>query len=126
MKGILINPFDKTIKEVTITYNLEDIHILCNFSIFNIVSPLWDTIHQLNNKMYVDDEGLFKPNQRYFKLHGNNYAGKALIVGNDTGETTTTSFELQDMKDLVTWLPDDHKETPYVEFEVLQDLGRLK
>tara|TARA_Y100000034_G_scaffold125078_1_gene174172 strand:- start:44 stop:424 length:381 start_codon:yes stop_codon:yes gene_type:complete len=126
MRAILINPFDKTIKDVTITHDFKDIQILCNFSIFNIVSPFWDTIHHHNNRMYIDDEGLYKPDQRYFKLHGNNYAGKALIVGIDEDENTSTSFELQDIKDFVTWLPDDHKETPYLEFEVLQDLGRLK
>ena len=59
MRGILINPFDKTIKEVNILGNIEDIYLLTECKTFDVVA--------LSDKddVYVDDEGLLKDN-RYF------------------------------------------------------------
>ena len=65
-------------------------------------------------------EGLLMNNQRYFTLLGtglNNFAGKALLLSHDDeGETTATNWTLQDVKNMVEWLPETHRETPYMEF----------
>ena len=118
MKGILINPFDETIKEVNISGNIEDIYLLTECNLFDIVSIT------PNEDMYIDDEGLLKNNQRYFTLLGtglNNFAGKALLLShNDEGETTSTNWTLQQVKNMVKFLPEGHKETPYMEFRVLK------
>ena len=34
----------------------------------------------------------------------------------DEGESVATTFTLQEVKDMVEWLPEGHKETPYMEF----------
>ena len=48
---------------------------------------------------------------------GANYAGKALLLSHDDeGETTATNWTLQDVKDMVEWLPETHREIPYMEF----------
>jgi hypothetical protein len=48
---------------------------------------------------------------------GANYAGKALLLShNDEGETTGTNWTLQDVKSMVEFLPETHRETPYMEF----------
>ncbi len=118
MRGILINPFDETIKEVSILGNAKDVYLLTDCTRFDVVSIT------PNEDMYVDDEGLLKNNQRYFTLLGTglvNFAGKALLLShNDEGETTSTTWTLQQVENMVKFLPDGHREEPYMEFRVLE------
>jgi len=114
MKGILINPYDTTIKTTEYTGDYREIYDLVSCRTFDCVriTP--------NEDMYIDDEGLLMDNQRYFTLRGtglNNFAGKALLLSHDDeGETTGTNLDLQMVEDMVEWLPEGHKETPYMEF----------
>ena len=113
MKGILINPFDETIKEVNISGNIEDIYLLTECRTFDIVA--------LSDKddLYVDDEGLLKDN-RYFTIYGKAIAGRGLIMAHDIeGNSISTILSLQEIEDVVEWLPKGHKEEPYMEFKVL-------
>ena len=113
MKAILINPFDQTIKETEYTGDYREIYSLVECRTFDCVRL---TPHE---DMYIDDEGLLIDNQRYFRMLeiGANYAGKALLLSHDDeGETTATNLTLQDVKDMVEWLPETHRETPYMEF----------
>ena len=112
MKGILINPFDETIKEVVYTGDYREIYDLVECRTFDCVS--------LDNEddMYIDDEGLLMDNQRFFSINGRNYGGKGLLLSHDDeGETTGTNLDLQMVKDMIQWLPEGHKETPYMEFK---------
>ena len=111
MKGILINPFDETIKEVIYTGDFREIYDLVDCTTFDVVN-IYDT-----QDMYVDDEGLLINNQRFFSINGRNYAGKGLLLSHDDeGETTSTNLDLQMVQDMIEWLPEGHKETPYMEF----------
>ena len=113
MKGILINPFDTTIKEVVYTGDYREIYDLVDCTTFDCVR-IYET-----QDMYIDDEGLFKNNQRYFRMVeiGANYGGKALLLSHDDeGETTSTNLDLQMVQDMIEWLPEGHKETHYMEF----------
>jgi hypothetical protein len=113
MKGILINPFDTTIKEVVYTGDYREIYDLIGCRSFDCV------LFYGTQDMYIDDEGLLKNNQRYFRMTelGANYGGKALLLSHDDeGETTGTNLDLQMVEDMVEWLPEGHKETPYMEF----------
>ena len=113
MKAILINPFDQTIKETEYTGDYREIYSLVECRTFDCVRL---TPHE---DMYIDDEGLIIDNQRYFRMVeiGANYAGKALLLSHDDeGETKATNWTLQDVKDMVEWLPETHRETPYMEF----------
>ena len=113
MKGILINPFDTTIKEVVYTGDYREIYDLIDCRSFDVAMA------KENNDLYLDDEGLLKNNQRYFRMVelGANYGGKALILAhNDEGESTATTLTLQEVEDMVEWLPEGHIETPYMEF----------
>ena len=117
MKGILINPFDETIKEVEYTGNWRDISLLIDCELYDIV------VLSDEDTMYIDDDGLLKNNNRYFSWDGRNFEGKGLIIGNRSGEGTdnlNTTFELQEVIDRVEFLPDGHRETPYMEFRVLE------
>lgn len=114
MRGILLNPFDQTVKEVNILGNIQDIYLLTECTIFDVVRL------SESDDMYVDDEGLLKDN-RYFSWSGRNFAGKALILGHDDeGETIATTYDLQEVVDRVEWLPEGHRETPYMEFKAWQ------
>lgn len=114
MRGILINPFDQTIKEVTIVGNIQDIYLLTDCTIFDVVRL------SESDDMYVDDEGLLKDN-RYFSWSGRNFAGKALIMGHDDeGNSISTTYDLQEVVDRVEWLPEGHQEVPYMEFKAWQ------
>ena len=113
MKAILINPFDQTIKETEYTGDYREIYSLVDCRTFDCVRL---TPHE---DMYIDDEGLLIDNQRYFRMLeiGANYAGKALLLSHDDeGETTGTNWTLQDVKSMVEFLPETHRETPYMEF----------
>jgi hypothetical protein len=113
MKAILINPFDQTIKETEYTGDYREIYSLVDCRTFDCVRL---TPHE---DMYIDDEGLLIDNQRYFRMLeiGANYAGKALLLSHDDeGETTATNWTLQDVKSMVEFLPETHRETPYMEF----------
>ena len=111
MKGILINPFDETIKEVVYTGNFREIYDLTDCRTFDCVRLT------IENDMYVDDEGLLIDNQRYFSIKDRNYAGKALILSHDDeGDSASTTFTLEEVKDMIEWLPEEHRETPYMEF----------
>jgi hypothetical protein len=113
MKAILINPFDQTIKETEYTGDFREIYSLVDCRTFDCVRL---TPHE---DMYIDDEGLLINNQRYFRMLeiGANYAGKALLLSHDDeGETKATNWTLQDVKDMIEWLPETHRETPYMEF----------
>ena len=110
MKGILINPFDETIKEVMYSGNFREIYDLIDCRTFTVV--------RLNNvdDMFVDDEGLLIDN-RYFTIVNKNYAGRALIMSHDDeGDTVGTELTVQDIESVVQWLPEGHRETPYMEF----------
>ena len=113
MKAILINPFDETIKETEYTGDYREIYHLIDCTTFDVAMV------KENNDLYIDDEGLLKDNQRYFRMLdiGANYAGKGLILAhNDEGESVATTFTLQQVKDMVKWLPEGHVEEPYMEF----------
>jgi len=111
MRGILINPFDQTIKEVVYTGDYREIYVLTDCQTFDVVR-LSDA-----DDMYVDDEGILKDN-RYFSWSGRNFAGKALILAHDDeGDTIETTYDLQEVVDRVEWLPEGHRETPYMEFK---------
>ena len=88
MKGMLINPFDRTIKKVTLAEGdtLEQIYTLLKCTLIDSVSVI--PLHSL----YVDDEGLFVKDQRYFDItydkNSHTLAGRALLVGyNNKGES---------------------------------------
>ena len=111
MKGILINPHDETIKEVVYTGDFREIYDIVDCRTFDVVN-IYGT-----QDMYVDDEGLLINNQRYFSMNDRVYAGKGLLLSHDDeGESTSTNLDLQMVEDMVEWLPEGHKETPYMEF----------
>ena len=115
MKGILINPFDHTVKEVDILGNLEDCYLLMNCSTVDAIQ--FDD----DNTLWKDDEGLLRENM-YFRIRGRNLAGNALLMGYDyeTGNNIDVKYiTALSVEDEIEWLPRGHREEPYMEFRVL-------
>tara|TARA_B100000780_G_C20719638_1_gene286035 strand:+ start:72 stop:419 length:348 start_codon:yes stop_codon:yes gene_type:complete len=111
MKAILINPFNQTIKEAVYTGDFKEIYDLVECRTFDCV--YLDNVEVL----YVDDEGLLQGDTKYFSINGKVLAGKGLVLGTDAdGETIETGLTLQMVKDMVEWMPEGHRETPYMEF----------
>jgi len=110
MRAILIDPFTKTITEVEYSGDYKQIYKLINCDTFT-VSCLSDA-----DDLFLDDEGLLKDN-RYFTWNGHPFAGKGLILAHDDeGDTISTTYDLHEVLDRVEWLPEGHKEEPYMEF----------
>tara|TARA_R100001377_G_scaffold35586_1_gene19653 strand:- start:1078 stop:1434 length:357 start_codon:yes stop_codon:yes gene_type:complete len=103
MKGYLINPFDQTIKSVILSdvdSNLHQIYTLCDCKLIDAVYSIDD------HTVFVDDEGLFVKNQRYFKLCGQPLAGKALVLGNgEEGDSIDAKLWVEDtLEERIEWV----------------------
>ena len=112
MKAILINPFNQTITEVEYSGNFKEIYKLIDCSTFDCINI------DDNNTLFVDDEGLLQQNRYFYWKDYTNLAGKALIIGVDyqTGEDCETSWSLQEVENMVEWLPEVHEEEPVMNF----------
>jgi len=114
MKGYLINPFDQTIKPVTLEKEntLQQIYTLCGCQLIDAVYSIDD------HTVFVDDEGLFVENQRYFKLHDQPLAGKALVLGvNEEGDSTDVKeWVHHHLNNLVDWVAEGITYKPSMSF----------
>tara|TARA_Y100001973_G_C5182204_1_gene325550 strand:+ start:1077 stop:1433 length:357 start_codon:yes stop_codon:yes gene_type:complete len=115
MKAILINVKDQSITEVEHDNTLDNIYELLNCRTFDVVR-----IDQVNS-IYVDDEGLFVDNQRYFEYGGDaqavRLAGNGLILGvDDEGNSISPTITLEQVKGRVGFLPTDFNMEPSIDF----------
>ena len=109
MTGILIDPFLKKVTNVNVgtDHTLQDMykHIGCsmvevvNYKHISVVEDIW-----------VDEEGLLKGDQRFFKvsnlpyLHHGVIAGRGLILrSDDTGGTISTSLTIEEVLPRISW-----------------------
>jgi|TARA_R110000824_G_scaffold122497_1_gene279694 hypothetical protein len=96
MRGILIDPTAKSVNEVDYTGDYKQIYKLCDFSVFDCFQI--DPEHTL----FVDDEGLLKDNNDFFRILGgspHSFAGKGLILGlNDSGASVGSELSVEDIK----------------------------
>lgn len=111
IQTILIDPFDQSMSYVHISSDdIKDYYSVMQCSCFDVVTLGGGLI------MYVDDEGLLKDNM-YFSLGGTNYAGRSILANEtDDGGTTDCSLTIEEVKEKLVWLPDDHREEPFMKF----------
>lgn len=105
MRGILINPQDRTITEVEYNGDYRQIYALIDADLFDCV--------RIDEKetIYVDDEGLINGKARsvgLFYFTGDNpvvLAGKALILStDDEGESIATNMTVEQVAARVDWV----------------------
>ena len=110
MKAILIDPFNQEVKEIKIGGTLQDIYDATDCDTFDIVN------YSKTTDIYVDDEGLLKESNRYFKIfNGNVYAGKGLLLDtDDEGNSTDVSVSVLQVQSSVRFLPEGFKVEPMI------------
>ena len=104
LNGILIDPFLKKITNVKVKNDLKDFyrHLDCNMVevvSFGDVNDLW-----------VDEEGLLKRDQRFFKVHNLQFGHHGVIEGKaimlkcgDEGGTESTTLDIHEVTPRISW-----------------------
>lgn len=104
MNAYLIDPFTQTITQVEHDGKIDNIYAMIGAELFDCA-----TFNEHYDGVFVDDEGLYKTDQAFFRLHRNNelvLAGKGLVLGCDaeTGESRSPIVSLDEMKKLVDFV----------------------
>ncbi len=106
MTGILIDPYLKKLTNVNVgTDNtLQDMYKHIGCSMVEVVS-FGDM-----NDLWVDEEGLLKRDQRFFKVHNLPFGHHGVIVGRalllkcgNNGGTESTTLEIEDVMPRISW-----------------------
>ena len=111
---LLINPFDKTVTPVYYDGELSSLYALLGCTTVDCVCcGRYD--------LFVDDEGLFKPDQKFFAVFDYPHqplAGMALAVGTDEeGCTVPANITLEELDARVLWIDGIEWEDDNVELE---------
>ena len=110
MKAILIDVKNEEVREVEFDDTLKNIYELVDCSTFDVVR-----INETDG-IYVDDEGLFVEDQRFFIYHGTNrdgshgrvqaLAGNGLILGVDSeGNSISPTLTVEEVREAVDFQP---------------------
>ena len=96
MRAYLIDPFARSVKQVEYRGAIEEIYSFIQADCFDCCR--FSTAH--NDGVFVDDEGLFKPDQEFFMI--GNYpsplAGRGLVIGCDSeGESISAKSSVDDL-----------------------------
>jgi hypothetical protein len=105
MRAILIDPFTQTIEEVDYSGDYKDIYGLIECDLFTTVY----LPNTSDDTLFVDDEGLYVENQRFFKIDGfeQPLAGRGLLLGTDEeGESVDCMSTVEEVKAIVSWEKD--------------------
>lgn len=116
LRVILIDPFKEKIRVAYPSLNDYMKSIKAWMDVRHIDIVTLDDKHML----IVDDEGLLKNPNRYFRWEplNKNLAGKAVIVGyNEEGETTDARYHPRDVEDkFVRWIQEGYSEEPFMQY----------
>ena len=110
LTGILIDPFLKKVNTVKVENDLKDFyrHIGCSMvEIVNLTQYIDNTYVQ---DIWVDEEGLLKNDQRFFKVSDLPFGHHGVIVGRalllkcgDTGGCESTTLSIEDVLPRISW-----------------------
>ena len=100
MRTILIDPVAHSFTEVEYNGDWKTIskHIGCD---------LFDVVFTEIGDVYVDDEGLLKPNQKFFVIDGcSPLAGCGLVFGrvDEEGDTTPATISIEELEKKVIFM----------------------
>lgn len=101
MRGILIDPFTRTVSDVETSADLDDLYEILQVDLITVVRI------PPNHALILDDEGLLKSKdiQEYFYIDGmaQPLAGRGLILGDSYGENKSAQLPLDLVKNLVSF-----------------------
>lgn len=103
MRGVLIDPFTRTVKDVETDGKLDSIYALLGVDMITVVQT------DKNHALILDDEGLLKPRdaQEYFLWFQSEqpFAGKGLILGTtEDGDNTDATIPVKVVENTITFL----------------------
>lgn len=106
MRAILINPYTKSITETS--YNGDMYRLLSwldhRVSVVEIAGYLIG-----DNVLYVDEEGHFKSNKRYFRIAERSFVGCALVLGSTrSGGDKAATIGLVELQTYITFTGASH------------------
>jgi hypothetical protein len=107
MRGILIDPFAEKVQVVEVSSDFRDIYRHIQADCFTIVRLT--ARNEREETLYVDDNGLYVENQRFFIWHEypQPLAGRGLILGTDMeGETVSSEMKIEEAVRKISWLRD--------------------
>jgi len=103
LKGVLIDPVNRTVTEVEVNkgyHLLEDLYKI-------IGTDIVETVRMPGrNTLWVDEEGLFKKGNPMFKFHNvgqGAFVGKAVVLGNQGSGCSDAKFSVGEVEKLVEW-----------------------
>lgn len=109
MRAILINPYTKSISEVSYKGDLDDMYRLLSWldhrvSVVEIAGYLVG-----NDALYVDEEGHFKSNKRFFRIAERTFCGCGLVVGTKSnGDDKDATIGLVEIQTIVAFTGASH------------------
>lgn len=117
LRAVLIDPFKQQVKEVRVRpHKSADINLHINSNLFTSAQFFSRQVRRggeiegnVQHDVFVDDEGLFKPDQRYWfnKATGQVLAGKGLVLGfDDDGNTSHCLWSDVGVKARINWIGD--------------------
>lgn len=95
MRAILIDPIRRVVKSHTIDDRLTSLQAAVGGSI------AWGTELQTGDVLYIDDEGLLKPNPAFFALGRRSFAGRGLLVGPERPRITDVVSTVEEIAKMV-------------------------
>lgn len=102
MKAILIDPTSRAVKYVDVKPGIDAIYEAINAETFTVI-----TLDDKGTALFLDDEGLYKPNQDFFQIgdYKQPLAGRGLILGtNEAGESEDAKVSAAFVYAKVRWL----------------------
>ena len=117
LRAVLIDPFKQQVREVRVRpHKSADINLHINSNLFTTAQFFPRQVRRggeiegnVQHDVFVDDEGLFKPDQRYWfnRATGQVLAGKGLVLGfDDEGNTSHCLWSDKGVKDRIAWIGD--------------------
>ena len=99
VNGVLIDPTSRSIKlvEVSEKVSLKECYKLLECNMIEMANPN-STFVDWRDTLIVDEEGLLKNNQEFFKIGGQAYAGKGLLLATtEEGDLTGCVSDLDNV-----------------------------
>ena len=119
LRAVLIDPYKQRVKEIRVKsgrQTINDIYGVIGCSLFTLASFYPRAVRRgseiltnVQHDVYVDDEGLFKPDQRFWfnKATGQVLAGKGLVLAlDDEGNSSHCLWSDKGVKDRISWIGD--------------------
>lgn len=109
MRGILIDPEAREVREIETTGKLAELYALIGCE--GVEGVPVEADYPAPDDVYVDEEGLCKPLRPFFMISGwaRPVPGPGVVLGHDrrTGDTTPARISVEALRARVTWLSVD-------------------